>query len=154
MAQTNGRITPEARIGAPPSISAYDWQSRKEPAQANYAVSSSRVPSSKKGNIEIWQEHAKQYTPSPIPLRSLSAPHPSQTFSSKRKYFILYSPRHSHPPASLRNFQRSEGLAQVAMKCRYLLREALSAPSELCRHLFTVVLPAFELPLKFFFIKS
>jgi hypothetical protein len=60
-----------------------------------------------------------------VSLRSQSAPHPSHTLISKRKYFILCSPRRSHPPASLSIFQRSEGLAQVAMKRRHFLRGAL-----------------------------
>jgi hypothetical protein len=60
-----------------------------------------------------------------VSLRSQSAPHPSHTLISKRKYFILCSPRRSHPPASLSIFQRSEGLAQVAMKRRHFFRGAL-----------------------------
>jgi len=41
------------------------------------------------GNFDSWKTHFAQYTPALTPVRSQSAPHPSQTFNSKRKYFIV-----------------------------------------------------------------
>jgi hypothetical protein len=56
-------------------------------------------------------------------------------------FHFVFSKAHSSP-GEPQYFQRSEGLAQVAMKRRHPIRGALSAPSVLCRHLFVVVQPA------------
>ena len=53
----------------------------------------------------------------------------------------MCSPRRSYPLASLKFFQRSEGLAQVAMKRRHSVRRALSAPSAQSQRLLSFFVP-------------
>lgn len=73
-------------------------------------------------------------------------PYGSKAFRSLRKSSVqdasssCCSPRRSYPPANLSIFQRSEGLAQVAMKRRYASAELSQAPSARYRHLFFLLI--------------
>src|ERR1700722_2429542 len=78
--------------------------------------------------------HPQQYTPFTAVARSHTAPHPSHTFKSIRKPFIVPFRSVVLPPASLGLFQRSSGLTQVASEFRSPNAGALSAPSVQRRH--------------------
>jgi hypothetical protein len=139
MAQTNGSITAAVLIEY--LLFAHISQSRLKPAINGEAVLQgvflSLLESSTDGKSILNNTRHPLFPSETITLHILHIPSVPSASNS-----FLYTPGRKHPLASLNIFQRSEGLAQVAMRCRYSLREALPAPSVQCRLLFVVVLSA------------